>query len=154
MAVTVVGRALLRVLQHLVGLGDFLEHLLRLLVAGVLVRVVLDRLLAVGLFELLLAGALGDAEEFVIVFFGHEGESRSIGAPHAGRAAAGCAPTLLRRPFRRAARHDHTGGAQQAAVERVAGTDHGQHVLGRDVGARLVRNRLVAMGVERLADRD
>ena len=76
MAVAVVGRALLGVLQNLVGLGDLLEHVLRLLVARILVRVVLHGLLAIGLLQLLRGGVAFDSQQFVIVFFGHCVRSR------------------------------------------------------------------------------
>ena len=53
--------------QHVIGLSDFLELLLgpRGLV---LVRVVLQGQLPVGLLELVVAGALRDAENGVIIF--------------------------------------------------------------------------------------
>src|SRR6185312_10151405 len=70
-AVAIVGRALVRVFQYFVGMGDLLEHLLRLLVARILVRVVLYRLLAVGLLQFVFARGFADAQQFVIVFFGH-----------------------------------------------------------------------------------
>jgi len=73
MAVLVVGRALLAVREHFVGLLDLLELLFGLLrlVTLVAVRVVLHGQLAVGLFDLIVRGRLGDAEDFVIVAFGH-----------------------------------------------------------------------------------
>ena len=52
-AAAVVLLALLGVAEHVVGLGDLLEALLGLLVAGVAVGVVLARELAVGLLDLL-----------------------------------------------------------------------------------------------------
>ena len=67
----VVGGALLRVLEHLVGLGDLFEHLLRLFIARVFVRMVLNRFLAVGLFQLLLRDLPRHAEQFVVVFLCH-----------------------------------------------------------------------------------
>ena len=71
-AVLVVGGALLRVAQDFVGFAEFLEFFLGRLVAGILVRMKFDRQLAVGLLDLLdVRGAL-DAEDFVVVAFGHE----------------------------------------------------------------------------------
>ena len=67
-AEAVVGGALLRILQDFIGLGDLLEHLLRLLVARILVGMKLHGLLAVGLLHFLVAGPLGHAEQLVIVF--------------------------------------------------------------------------------------
>src|SRR5215207_10996717 len=61
----VVALALLRVREHVVGLGDLLEAVLR---AGVLVRVrvVLARELAVGLLDLVLGRLLLDAQRLVV----------------------------------------------------------------------------------------
>src|SRR4029450_7318075 len=52
----IVGGAALALAQHLVGLPDLLEALLGGLVAWILVRVILERELAIGLLELLVAG--------------------------------------------------------------------------------------------------
>ena len=59
----------LRVGQHLVGLVDLLELLLGLLVTGVHVRVVLSGQLFICFFDLVLAGALADAEDLIIISF-------------------------------------------------------------------------------------
>ena len=71
MAVAVVGGALLAVGKMLIGLVELLEPRLGVLVAGIAVRVILHRLLAERGFQLRVAGALGDAENFVKVAFGH-----------------------------------------------------------------------------------
>ena len=71
MAELVVGGALLRVLQDLVGLVDLLEPLLGRLVARVAVRVVLHGELAEGPLELGFLGALGHAEDLVVVALRH-----------------------------------------------------------------------------------
>jgi hypothetical protein len=63
----VVARALLRVGEDLVRLGDLLERLLGLLVAGVAVGVVLERELAVRLLDVVLGGALRQTEHVVVV---------------------------------------------------------------------------------------
>mmetsp|Transcript_9760 Transcript_9760/g.27810 ORF Transcript_9760/g.27810 Transcript_9760/m.27810 type:complete len:344 (+) Transcript_9760:155-1186(+) len=64
----VVQLLLLRVREHLVSLGDVLEHLLRLLpVRRILVRVPLPRQLLVGLLDVSLLGLLGHLEDLVIV---------------------------------------------------------------------------------------
>src|SRR4029079_9970423 len=63
----VVHLPLLRVGQDLVGLGQFLEFGLRLLVPGVLVRVVLLGELAVRLLDLVGGRAAADAQDFVVV---------------------------------------------------------------------------------------
>jgi len=60
--------ALLRVGEDLIGFGNFLELLLRLLVAGVAVRVMLERELPISFFNLVFAGVAINTEQFVIVF--------------------------------------------------------------------------------------
>ena len=69
MAELVVAGALLLVGQHLVGLVGLLEFGLGGLVAGVQIRVVLLGLFPVGLLDLLVRGALGHAEDFIIISF-------------------------------------------------------------------------------------
>ena len=66
-AVLVVELALLRVRKHLVCLVDLLELCLGVLIAGVIVRVVLHGKLAVCLFDLGIACALGYPQHFVII---------------------------------------------------------------------------------------
>ena len=59
MAETVIGGALVRVLEDLVGLVDFLEAMLGVLIAGIAVRMTLHRQLAEGGFDVGIArGAL------------------------------------------------------------------------------------------------
>src|SRR5262249_39567989 len=65
--------------QYLVCLADLLEALLGLPVAGILVRVVLVRQLAIGLLEILVAAGAGDAEHLVVVAL-----HRSITSTHEG----------------------------------------------------------------------
>jgi hypothetical protein len=69
MTVTVVSRTFLRILQHLVRLGYLLEHFLGLLVAGVFVRMKLDRFLAVSLLQLLFRGTFGHSKQLVVILF-------------------------------------------------------------------------------------
>ena len=78
MAVTVVGGTFLRILEHLVGLGDLLEHLLRLLVARILVWVKLHGLLAVGLLQFLFVGPLGHAEQLVVILLLSRGHGQAF----------------------------------------------------------------------------
>src|SRR5207248_2023598 len=66
-AAAVVLLALLGIREHIVGLRDLLEALLRSLVARVAVRVVLARQLAVSLLDLLIGGALAYPEGLVVV---------------------------------------------------------------------------------------
>ena len=67
MAVTVVELAFLRIAQHLVGLGGFLELGLRLGIADVAIRMILHGQLAIGLFERVVVGVSRDAQNLVIV---------------------------------------------------------------------------------------
>ena len=72
MAVAVVAGPLLRVAEHLEGLGRLLELRHRLVVARVAVGMVLQGQLAVGLGDLVPGGGTVHAEHFVIVaFVGH-----------------------------------------------------------------------------------
>ena len=72
--------ALIGIGQHLVGLVDLLELLLGLLVAGVHVRVILPGQLFVCFFDLVLAGALFNAQDLVIIsFVCHKGPLPSPG---------------------------------------------------------------------------
>ena len=60
---------LVRVGEDLVGLADLLELFLGFLIAGVAVRMVLHRTLAVGLFDILGAGVLADAQHLIVIAF-------------------------------------------------------------------------------------
>ena len=71
MAVSIVGRALLRIGKNAVGFRRFLELLLRRMVARIAVRMILHRQLAVGALQFLLARAAVNAEHFVIIAFRH-----------------------------------------------------------------------------------
>ena len=70
LAEPIVGGLLVGVAEDLVGLGDFLELLLGV-VGLVLVRVKLERHLAVGLFDVIAAGVAVHAQNGVVVFSGH-----------------------------------------------------------------------------------
>ena len=74
MAVLVIGRALLRIGQHLVGLLGLLEALFRLLrpVALVAIGVELHGQLAVGLLDVVLGRVFRHAEDFVVVALCHQ----------------------------------------------------------------------------------
>jgi len=76
-SIAVIGRPLLGIVENLVRLGDFFEHLFGLLVSGILVRMVLDRLLPVSFLELLFGGVPRDSEQFVAIFLGHASGRRS-----------------------------------------------------------------------------
>ena len=71
MAVLIVGRAFLRVIQDFVGFAQFLELFFGSLIAGVLVGVKFDGQFAVGLFDFLVACVPFHPQDFVIVAFSH-----------------------------------------------------------------------------------
>ena len=73
MAILVKGSTLFGIRQHFVGLFDLFELRLCLLgfVALVAVGVVLHREFAISLFDLVIACAFGDAEDFIKIAFGH-----------------------------------------------------------------------------------
>jgi len=73
MAMLIVGGALLRVRQHLVGFLGLLELLLRDFggITLVAIRVVLHRMLAISLLYFFIRGVLGNTQDFVVVSFGH-----------------------------------------------------------------------------------
>ena len=71
MAEVIVGGALLRILQDLVGLVQLLEAHLGVRVAGIAVGVELLGEPPVGRLELLLAGATGKPQRFIVVALGH-----------------------------------------------------------------------------------
>ena len=72
-AILVVGGALLCVRKHLVGLFGLFELFFGALggIALIAVRVVLHRQLAISLLDFVLGSVLGNAEDLVIVSFGH-----------------------------------------------------------------------------------
>ena len=74
----VIGRLFLRVLQDLIGFGDFLEFVVGRLVARIGVWMKLLGELAIGAFQLLLVGALVDAQNFIIVALGHADPSAQL----------------------------------------------------------------------------
>ena len=74
-AIAVVGRALLRVREMLIGLVELLEAGLGLLVAGMPVGVALHRRLAEGGLQLGVGRGLGDAQSLVKVALGHRQRS-------------------------------------------------------------------------------
>ncbi len=69
-SVAIVRRALFGIHEDIVGLADLLKLILGGRVAGVFVRVKLDRELAVGALDLVARGGAGDFEYFVIVALG------------------------------------------------------------------------------------
>ena len=77
-AVLVVGGAFLRIAQRLVSLAEFLEFFLGGLVARIFVRMKFHGQLAVGLLDFLVVGLAADAEDFVIIAFGHGIRRRAV----------------------------------------------------------------------------
>src|SRR5690606_25343854 len=91
-AETVVGGALLLVLQDVVGLVDLLELLLGRRVTRIPVRVILHGQLSIGLLDFVGTGRAGDPELLVIVLLSH---AVSV-VPGGGRSAAGGAASPRR----------------------------------------------------------
>jgi len=71
MAETVIGGALLLVLQDIVGLADILELRFGRLVARIAVRVVLHGELSVGLLQVVRAGLARNAQGCIEILLGH-----------------------------------------------------------------------------------
>ena len=72
MAEPVVGRALLIVLQDVVGFVDLFELMLAVLVAGIAIRVPLHRKLAVGSLEIASVDGALDFKNFVVIPLRHQ----------------------------------------------------------------------------------
>ena len=85
MAEAVIGRALLRILERVISLDDFLELVLGIAIAGIAVRMELHRKLAIGALERRLVGALRHAEHFVEIAFGQSGSVPIAPRPRRGR---------------------------------------------------------------------
>ena len=73
MAVLVVGRTFLGIIQDLVSLAQLLELFLGGFVTRILVRVIFHGELAVRFFDFVLAGAPWQAEDLIIIAFRHWG---------------------------------------------------------------------------------
>src|SRR5260370_29489762 len=86
MPVLIVGRALLRIREHFVGLFDLLETLFRVLAVRIAVRVVLHRKLAISLLDLVAARIFRDTHNLVVIPFRHIGSAplRSINVDQPG----------------------------------------------------------------------
>ena len=132
-AEAVVVGALVRIGQDGVRLADLFEAVFGLLVAGVLVGVVGPREVAVGLFQITVAGVARDAEDRVVVAGGHLrelGEGRKSRAP--GRSGRGS--VRLAGGAGVGHRHGDHGRPQDAPVQHVAPRglrDHGHLRLSR-----------------------
>ena len=120
----------MRVAQGLVGLAEFLEFFLGGLVARIFVRMKFDGQLAVGLLDFLVAGAAADAEDFVIIAFGH---------------GSGCGGR------RRFFGDNDRGRAQQTVAQFIAFADLLDDLAFGHVGGFLLRNGLVQCRVKRFA---
>src|SRR5262249_55342095 len=89
--------------QNLIGLADLLEALLGLRIARVLVRVILERQLAVGLLQILVAAGPGNAQHLVVVALHrsittHPHERKPSSAPRRMRAVVQIGPAPTRDP--------------------------------------------------------
>ena len=87
----VISSAFLRIAEGFVGFAKFLEFFLGILVAGILVRMILERELAVSLFNFFFRSIPQNAEHLVVIALGH-GQSLSDQlsgfSPSEGSAAA------------------------------------------------------------------
>src|SRR5579859_3824441 len=72
-SITIVGRALLRVREDLVGFARLLEFLFRLRIIRVAVGMILHRQAPVGSLQLLIVAIARDAKKLVVFDFGHVG---------------------------------------------------------------------------------
>ncbi len=125
-SVLVVGGAFLGVADGFVGFAEFLEFFLGGLVAGVFVGVVFDGEFAVGLFDVVVGGVAGDAEDFVVIPFGHRSGGGFFG-------------------------DDDGGGAEKAVAEAVAFAELLEDVAFGDVGGLGLGDGFVEVGVEGFA---
>ena len=87
-AKAVIGGALLGIAERLIRFADFLEFLLGLFVAGVLVGMIFQREFALSLLHLLVRSFPRNTEHFVVIALGHSGDSDS-GLEVSGVSAAG-----------------------------------------------------------------
>ena len=78
MAEAIIGRLLLRVLQDIIGFVDFLELVLGRLVARIGIGMKLLGELAKGALQLALIGAFVNAQDLIIVAFGHADPSAQL----------------------------------------------------------------------------
>ena len=67
MTITVILGALLGIAEYRVGFGSLLELLFGFVVSGVAIGVVLHRQFAVSAFDLLIGGAFGNVQDFIVV---------------------------------------------------------------------------------------
>jgi len=70
-AETVIGRALVAVLQDVIGLVDFLEFVLAFRIAGIAIGMVLHGELAERRFEFGLRAGPGNLQHLIVIAFGH-----------------------------------------------------------------------------------
>jgi hypothetical protein len=147
--------------EHVVGLGDGLESLLRVRVSGVVVRMQLTSELAVRPLDLLLGGGLLDAEDGVEVFSSQSLElkspppsARRVSSPGPAACTAGrtdVADVVLSSLSFRVC-HGDERRTQQTIPEQVAPTHH-RHAGGfGDLGRGLVSDCVVPGRIEDVTD--
>ncbi len=144
--------ALLRIRQHVVGLGHLFEACLGLGVARVLVRVQVTRELAVGLLDARRVRVLGDAERGVVVLLDVVLSAHETSPPRLTRnraSAESASGSLLWRCRIGDADHRRT---EQAIVVLVARAHHRRAGRLGDLVALVVHDGLVDRRVERIAD--
>ena len=94
----VIGRALIRVLQDLVGFVEFLETVLGVLVARIAIRVELHRLFAKGGLDVAVARGPFDREGLVVAALGHQSltfKNRRMKPDHRRTRTRTCTPVSI-----------------------------------------------------------
>ena len=81
MAKAIIGGAFVAVLEHVIGLVDFLETVLAIFIARIAIRVMLHGELAECCLEFDLGAATGYPKDFVVVALGHSGSALNFPRP-------------------------------------------------------------------------
>ena len=129
MSVPIVGISLWLIRQYLIRFANFLELFFGLFITLVFVGVMLHGQFSVSFFDLLRGRGAGDAQNFVVIFFGRHGLRGGRG------------------------HRDDTGGAQQSVPQLKAASALMENGAFRFSFGRLLAESLMPVGVERLADR-
>ena len=135
----VVCRPLIGIRQDGVGFAALLEFLFRIGIIRIAVRMELQRHLAVGAFDLLVASFAGNPEHFVVVAFYVAGQNGSKSF------RISCGLVL------RVARDSNHRGAQQAILQLVAALQLFQYLMICSLGCIHHLDRLVKMRVKKFA---
>jgi hypothetical protein len=132
----IVARALLAVGENGIGFAAFLEAFLGRRIVGIAVRMVLQRELAIGALDLLVAGCAADAQNFVVIAFYVGGQNYL--------------PFLTDLRFGMAS-HAHHRRTQQPVFQLVAALQLIDHMIVRDLVGVHHLDRLVQIRIEGFA---